>query len=54
MSESLAISKISVGGRIALGRDVCDALDVREGDKIVIYRTASGEIALKNAKTATP
>ena len=47
MTEDIAISKISVGHRIVLGRDVCEKLNVTEGEKVTIYQNSHGEIAIR-------
>lgn len=47
MTEILALAKISVGGRIALSRQVCEELHAAVGDKITIIKTENGQIMLK-------
>ena len=49
MTTILAAPKISAGNRIALSDDVCDALGVSIGERIVIIRTEQGDIILKKA-----
>lgn len=47
MTEILALAKISVGGRIALSRQVCEELHVDIGDKIMLIKTDNGQIMLR-------
>ena len=49
MTTIMAAPKISAGNRIALSDDVCDALGVSIGERIVIIRTEQGDIILKKA-----
>lgn len=47
MTELLAFSKISVGRRIALSKNVCEELHVDIGDKIMLIKTDNGQIMLR-------
>ena len=47
MTELLAFSKISVGRRIALSKNVCEELHVNIGDKIMLIKTDNGQIMLR-------
>ena len=49
VGEDLALMKVAAGNRIALGTDVCGILNIKKGDKVVLYRNSSGEVAIRKS-----
>lgn len=47
MLEILGTPKISVGLRIVLPKDLCDIIDVKVGDRVVIVRDEHNNMIIK-------
>jgi Cu/Ag efflux protein CusF len=45
--QLIGVTKITVGTKITLIKDVANLLDAKEGDKIAFYKDKKGNIVLK-------
>ncbi|WP_157844357.1 hypothetical protein [Candidatus Methanomethylophilus sp. 1R26] len=52
MTKIITTAKISIGNRIALTQETCELLKVKQGDKVLIKQSDSGEIVISPAQVA--